>query len=106
MMSDKFKLVGHEPFPVHDLMEWCQWMQDNKNNRHVGKDDVPEGRVSTVFLGLDHSFGDSGGPVLFETLVFGGRLDGEMERYMTWDEAEAGHKLMVQRCKNPEGTQR
>ena len=49
-----------------------------------------------VFLGLDHSFG-SGPPLLFETMVFGGPLDEEMDRYTTWDEAEAGHKAMVKR---------
>ena len=49
-----------------------------------------------MFLGLDHSFG-GGAPLLFETMVFGGPLDGEQERYSTWNEAEAGHKLMVER---------
>jgi hypothetical protein len=32
---------------------------------------------------------------LFETMVFGGPLNGEMDRYATWDEAEAGHKAML-----------
>jgi hypothetical protein len=47
--------------------------------------------VSTVFLGLDHSFGE-GPPQLFETMIFGGEHDEYQERYSTWDEAEAGHK--------------
>lgn len=36
--------------------------------------------------------------VTSETMVFGGPLDAEMERYSTWDEAVAGHAAMVARC--------
>lgn len=54
--------------------------------------------VSTVFLGLDHSWGD-GEPQIFETMVFGGALDQEQERYSTWAEAEAGHAAMVARVR-------
>lgn len=55
-------------------------------------------RVSTVFLGLDHSF--SGGvPVLFESMVFGGKHDNWMERYTTWDDAKKGHANIVKALK-------
>lgn len=57
---------------------------------------VGDARVSTVFLGLDHGWGE-GPPVLYETMVFGGPLDGECERYCTRAEAVAGHALMVAR---------
>jgi hypothetical protein len=30
-------------------------------------------------------------------MVFGGSLDQEMDRYCTWEEAEIGHDMMVQR---------
>jgi hypothetical protein len=50
--------------------------------------------VSTVFLGLDHQWGD-GPPLVFETMIFGGEHDQYQERYSTWDEAEAGHKQGV-----------
>jgi hypothetical protein len=52
--------------------------------------------VSTVFLGLDHSF--EGSPILFETLVSGGNLEGEMARYHTWEEAIKGHNNMMKLC--------
>ena len=51
--------------------------------------------VSTVFLGLDHSFSNEGPPLLFETMVFGGVCDENMRRYATWDEAVAGHEEMI-----------
>ena len=54
------------------------------------------GTVSTVFLGIDHNFGE-GKPLLFETMVFGGKLDEETERYSTWEEAVEGHNHMVEK---------
>jgi hypothetical protein len=54
-------------------------------------------RVSTVFLrGVDHQLWPGGPPLLFETMVFGGVLDREQERYSTWDEAEEGHRHWVE----------
>lgn len=67
-------------------------------DRHVGLDTIDDVTVSTVFLGIDHSFG-SGPPLLFETMVFGGPLDEEQVRYSTEAEAAAGHKAMVERVR-------
>lgn len=60
---------------------------------------TPSIRVSTVFLGLDHRFGE-GPPLVFETMVFGGPLDQDVDRYTTWEEAEAGHAVLVDRCRS------
>lgn len=40
-------------------------------HKTIFKDEIDDIIVSTVFLGIDHSFGVSGPPVLFETMVFG-----------------------------------
>ena len=75
---------------------------DGSTERHCRVDKTELGDdawVSTVFLGMDHSFGREGGPVLFETMVFGGPLDGEQDRYRTIDEARAGHAAMVERAR-------
>lgn len=97
-MSDKYILNGHEAVPCNDLHEWGTWFQTAK--RHVGQDEpLPGVRVSTVFLGLDHRFGSDGPPLIFETMVFGGELDQEQERYSTWEEAERGHAAMIERVK-------
>ena len=53
--------------------------------------------VSTVFLGLDHNYSPFGPPVLWESLVFGGPLDGEMDRYSSRAQALAGHQALCQR---------
>ena len=50
--------------------------------------------ISTVWLGLDHNWGD-GPPLIFETLIFGGTLDGAMWRYPTEQAALEGHAEAV-----------
>ena len=77
-----------EPVKV-DLMTWANWFEDE--SRTIAKTTVGEMDISTVFLGLDHSFG-KGEPLLFETMIFGGKHDQNMWRYSTWEEAVAGHK--------------
>ena len=74
--------------------EWAAAFQENG----VAKTDVGDVSVSTVWLGLDHGHG-GGPPVIFETMVFGGPLDGEQERYSTEAEALAGHAAMVERVR-------
>jgi hypothetical protein len=95
-MSDKYILDGRNAKPEPDLMKWAKWFE--KADRHVAKDKIGDVRISTVFLGLDHSFGH-GDPMLFESMIFGGSLDGEQNRYSTWEQAEAGHKEFVERVK-------
>lgn len=92
-MSDKYILDGHTPVECDDLMKWGQWM--GSADRHVNTTMVGDVKVSTVFLGLDHSFGDDGPPILFETMIFGGEHDEYQDRYATWDEAVDGHKKAV-----------
>lgn len=76
---------------VASLYRWAEWFEDI-NNRRVAHDTVDDVRVSTVFLGLDHGFGLSEKPILFETMVFGGKHNDLQWRYATWQEAVEGHK--------------
>lgn len=94
-MSGRYILVGHEPVLEPDLDKWAAWIE--KAERHVGDTMIGDSRVSTVFLGLDHSFGN-GSPVLWETMIFGGPLDQEQERCGGgWKDAEAMHQRWVKR---------
>ena len=63
-------------------------------------DDV---RVSTVFVGVDH---DRAGrlPILFETRVFGGKLDRAVQRYETAEQARRGHEEIVRQVKEKEAS--
>lgn len=101
-MSDQYILEGHKPVPAPSLREWGTWMNDGERRR-VGWDVLGDVKVSTVFLGLDHSFGE-GPPLLFETMIFGGKHDEYQERYSTWEQAEAGHAkaLALVKSESPE----
>lgn len=79
-----------------DLMTWAR---SRENMRHVAKEDVGDVRISTVFLGLDHSWGN-GPPLLFETMIFGGKHDSYCERCSTWEEAKVIHLQAVKMVKS------
>lgn len=93
-MGDKFYILdGKIPVPCDDIIKWGHMFESA--DRVVAKSDVGNGvRVSTVFLGLDHSYGE-GPPLLFETMIFGGVHAGYEERCSTWDEAEKQHQIAV-----------
>lgn len=87
-----YRLEGHTPVPC-TMEEFAMSMEDPLC-RVVSNTMVEEIRISTVFLGLDHNYGE-GPPILFETMIFGGAHDQYQERYCTWEEAEEGHKVAV-----------
>lgn len=93
-MSDKYILDAHNACVPVDLLTWARWFEVNDARRIVAKTQVGEAEVSTVFIGLDHSFGR--GPLeLFETMIFDGPLEGYERRYATWAQAELGHAETV-----------
>lgn len=82
-----------------NLIERAQWFEAI-GNRVVGYTQITsECQVSTVFLGLDHRFGGDGPPLVFETMIFGGPLQGSVWRYSSYDDADAGHKAAVRRAR-------
>lgn len=97
----RYYILDEKQNPVQvDVIAWAKWWR--KNDRRVAVDTVGNVRISTVFLGSDHSFRDVGRPIIFETMVFGGGLDQECERTSTWNEAEVVHERMVERVKADE----
>lgn len=66
----------------------------HKGNRIVKQDRFAGILVSTVFLGLDHNYGD-GLPLLWETMIFNGEHDQYQERYSSKEGALAGHQEAV-----------
>ena len=79
------------PIPEPDLLKWGRWLE-TADNRRVAHNKTTSGvTVSTVFLGLDHRFGD-GPPVLWETMIFGGSHDQYQERYSSLSDAVNGHQ--------------
>lgn len=91
-------LEGKTPKEV-DLMTWAEWFEQ-PDSRRVALTEEDGWSVSTVFLGIDHSFSE-GPELLFETMVFGSEteLDGEPFRYANHKEAEIGHQEIVEKVR-------
>jgi hypothetical protein len=92
----------NNPQPV-DATRYAEWFTRSLPRRNVAFDQFvndenvhEEISVSTVFLGINHNWGD-GPPILYETMVFGGGLAGEGIRCSTRKEAKAQHAQMCTR---------
>lgn len=66
-----------EPKEAKTLGEWCRGFE--KAERQLERTKIGRVTVSTIFLGLNHRWGD-GPPILWETMVLGGRFKGRMDR--------------------------
>lgn len=90
-----YVLDGHELRPATDGVAWARWFE--AADRTVARTKLLDGsELSTVFLGIDHSFGH-GPPLLFETAHFAIRTADILQRYSTWAEAEEGHARWLER---------
>jgi len=85
-----------------DLMTWARKTEDDPEYRIVAQHWVRGWMVSTIWLGLDHSFSfaEAHVPVIFETMIFppgdeaaedGIWSERYKERYPTEEAAQAGH---------------
>lgn len=84
------------------MLEWSK-LFENKKYKIVKQETLSNGLfISTVWLGLDHSFGMIGKLLIFETMVFKNKDFSEevdMQRYSTEEEAKKGHILMMEKYK-------
>lgn len=99
--------ADHRPVPAAiGSAEYLAFMGD-MSKRRVAETTEGDFWVSTVFLGIDHSFGDAGPPLFFETMVQNTKTthwagpDGEeiQERCETWGEAIAQHERVVEQLR-------
>ncbi len=100
-MGNYFDTQGR---PLKDAMEWAALFEQRGSEAddrwwRVGQTQIGDAEISTVWLGLDHNLLGDGPPLIFESMVFGGPLDGEQRRYSTWEKAERGHAQLVKHCK-------
>lgn len=83
------------------LEEWIQMYESKEcdDRRRVGSNKIHGYYISTVFLGLDHGFGQN--HLFFETMVFSNnKSDVYQTRCSTWKEAEEMHKKAIQWVKD------
>jgi hypothetical protein len=95
--GDYYILNTDDELVAVDLLTWARWQEANRLRCQIARDVLPDGTlVSTIFLGLDHGFGLTARPLLFETMVFD--ASGEIttcHRYATRAEAQDGHHACV-----------
>jgi len=99
------------PEPCFDMQVWAKKHEERRHVQdHLIATGVEHIRVSTVFLGIDHSptpffllpdpiAEADRKPLLFETTVFGGEYNGLQLRCCTYDEALAQHDIVLQKVK-------
>jgi hypothetical protein len=93
-------ILDDENKPVRSTIDDCsKWLQENPERKAVKQEHVGDIYVSTVFLGLDHSW-DEGKPVLWETMIFGGEHDQYMDRYSSVEDALEGHQTALNLINN------
>jgi len=84
------------------IEEWCSLFKD-RSYKIIKQEELENGKfVSTVWLGLDYQLEEGEPPLIFETMVFPmeGNWDEEYcERYSTLEEAEEGHRRIVNKYK-------
>lgn len=80
-----------------NMSKWADNFWDTENRR-LGYDEIGNKIVSTIFLGIDPNFLDTGKPpILFETAI---SIDDEwdiVERYRSYDDAMEGHKKWIKK---------
>lgn len=98
--------------PITSTLAWDELFSDPKY-KIVKQDFTPNKKywVSTVWLGIDHSFTwfedkPNPHPLIFETMVFNGNKksfdEQDMERYSTETQALAGHNKMLKKWSKKE----
>ena len=82
-----------------DMEAWVAWMQ--LDERPLAETEVsPEVCVRTRFMGTDQRRTKVGAPLLWETMIVGGKHHGYQERYASREEALEGHEKAVAMAKD------
>ena len=92
MLNYYYKLERQTPIAVESFMEWYLWIMSASTTVMINE--IKDSIISTKFIGIDLNPGignSKSQPMVFETLVMGGTLDGKRNFYPTWDEAIQGH---------------
>lgn len=89
--------------PAKDVLEAGEHLSDMQTRR-VDETFVGDVRVSTVFLGLDQNYfrRKEGPPILFETLIEGGKHSDRIWRYAALAQAKKAHWEIVDALRNDE----
>ena len=99
-MSRYFILRDNEVVEEPDHAAWTAWYQSSfEAVREIARTVTGHGTIVTRFLPVSMTLGEDAQPLLFETRVAGGWLDGQGERFPTLESATAGHQSWVARVR-------
>jgi hypothetical protein len=90
------------------ILQWEYIFKWTFCEKHVGKTIINGWLISTVWLGLNHSFFKDHAPLIFETMIFKDNPDipnceiceHYQERYCTYESALIGHEEACETVKN------
>jgi hypothetical protein len=97
-MSNWYILDNNNNPIAKPTLEAVKWLEDNNHRRVVKQEHIGDIFISTVFLGLDHSW-NSDIPVLWKTMIFEGEHDQYQKRYTSHKDALEGHKIALELVK-------
>lgn len=87
-----FVLDGKKVVPCRCLSDWGEMWTNNSKARTVAVTYANEYTVSTMFVGMESfEYDEKGNPLVFETMIFGGKHDEHCYKHGTWEDAELGH---------------
>lgn len=94
VISQWYILDDNDNPVARPLLEAARWLEENRDRKIVKRTHVDGYRISSVFLGLDHSFsGDT--PELWETMIFiedaNGATHGDIYQRRHFCAADATH---------------
>lgn len=93
-MNDRYFTREGKPLTFDEFLAYSGQFKDE--DKHVAIYETPFMLISTVYLGINHAYSKDSPPLIFETMVFCGDMDGQDQwRYSTIAEAKAGHEKAV-----------
>jgi hypothetical protein len=88
ILNDRNEVIKAEYSAYADFM--------SSPRKIVAQDMIEHVQVSTVFLGTDHSYASNNPrPIVFETMIFGGRQSQKQWRYTLYTEALEMHQKLL-----------
>jgi len=102
-MGRYYILRGEEIFEEQDHAVWSEWFESTyREVADIARTETAHSTVLTRFLAVNLTLAQDQPPLLFETTVDGGWLDGQGDKFATVDDARAGHQTWVERVRSAE----
>jgi hypothetical protein len=95
-MGRYYILRNDEVVEELDHAVWSEWFEtDYKDVEQIAETETAHSSVQTRFLAVNLTLAQDQPPLLFETTVVGGWLEGQGEKYSSLEAARAGHDAWV-----------